>query len=540
MTVGGELLPLAMQHSPRDEKRQIGDNAMKRKYTPIRHHTRKGSTLKPPLVTMNFQPIDWQRDLLPEHLWIELLSAEYRDRDWQRIYDDFMNRLDAELPDSKTCLYGFITDFGVVPKQARESFLGKHKDFIYHAFFKVIGKVLTLYPDSPANWLLLEEWKRAEPVNFEVELNRLEKSVVRLLPGKDLHAGHIRALPLNRAFKHNKIYYNSDMTIVDLLPKYPGKCTEEEQYLVQQHARIEMNLMIKLEERFALNTWPKYFWRHNYDLVPCIPEEHSLDIGGKVSEEQMKETYHRIRSNCDAITDYLGKLGMQYKYDLYDSTKDEILLGLFSRLSRLYILFLSNSTLWAGDISGIFLRCMAETAIVFAYFAREGEEKEFLDFRKYGEGKQKLLMLHLQDTYHEQKAYDGQTVDDLADELGGGMNPELIEIELSDWTKKSSRELAMASGFEDVYRLIFDPASSDVHGTWTSLRKANLVYCRVALHGFHKMPSLVEPPLLLLPARMTQTILSRCLDVGIHNLNFPKLATGLLTLDSGERPTVQQ
>lgn len=504
---------------------------MKKKYTPIEKHKRTKSVLKPPMRMLNMQLVDWRKDLLPEHLWIDLLAEEYKEHRWYDIYNDFINKLEDELPDKSICLFGFITDFGIVPKEAQESFIHKHKDFIHFAFFRPIGKSLVLYPESPANWLLLEDWKNAEPVDFEVELNKLHRSVLRLMPGKDLYTGHIRAVPLNRLFKHNKIFYKKGMKVADLLHKYPGQCTEDEKYYVQSHARIQMNMQYSLEERFNAKQWSKYFWRHNYDLVPCSPSRKPFDESYKVEENEMEVLYKNIEINCSSIINYLDRLGMQYRYDFYDTTKDEILLGLFSRIARLYLLFVSNPRLWSRDISGIFLRCIAESAIIFSYLVKKGTIEEFQSFKKYGEGKEKLLMLHLEDTYQGQKSYEGDTPDEIAEELGGGMNPELIDIDLSDWTKKSTREMAIEAGLKDIYSLVFDPASTDIHGTWTSIRKSNLVYCEVALHGMHKMPGFVEPPLLVDAARVAHTIFVRSLEIGINVLSFPRIDNDLIPFE---------
>ena len=86
-------------------------------------------------------------------------------------------------------------------------------------------------------------------------------------------------------------------------------------------------------------------------------------------------------------------------------------------------------------------------------------------------------MLHLQDTYAGKKSLEGKAAEEIAEDLGGGFMPELIDIELADWTKKSERELAIDAGLEEIYRLVFDPTSPDIHGTWISLKNSNLGRC---------------------------------------------------------------
>jgi len=47
----------------------------KGRYTPISRHQRRGSQLVSAMGTMNMEALDWERDLLPEYLWIASLEA---------------------------------------------------------------------------------------------------------------------------------------------------------------------------------------------------------------------------------------------------------------------------------------------------------------------------------------------------------------------------------------------------------------------------------------------------------------------------------
>ena len=162
----------------------------------------------------------------------------------------------------------------------------------------------------------------------------------------------MRALPLNRLFKHNKIFLTRGKfdDLIDLLPKYPVNCTEDEQYRVQQFARITMNLTFMNNDRYKSRSWPIYFWRHNLDLVPCHPVEGSLRKGDLNKDEEIKDLQSRLWENCIILMKYIDKIGMQYKYDLYKPITNEIKLGLFSRIARLYISFISNPFLWTRDL----------------------------------------------------------------------------------------------------------------------------------------------------------------------------------------------
>jgi len=493
-------------------------------FTPINKQRRLGSELTTPLSDMDIEAIDWERDLMPEHIWIDLLANEYEKLDWAVIYNDFCDRIDAVLEEERKLPFlGFISDFGMLTASERRNFIEHNKDFAYQFFFNPVGKILSLYPDSPANWLVLEEWKKKVEINFETELKRLARSLSRLIKGKDLYTGHIRAIPLNRLFKHNKLLFAKEKfdDLLKLLEKYPGGCSEEEKYRVQQRARLIIDMDFMISDRYKQHKWPKYFWRHNYDLAPCIPMSRSLADGEIVDEEKIKELQSRLFDNSLILIEYLDKISIQYKYDLYNPLFDEIKLGLFSRIIRLYISFISNPGLWSRDFSGIILRCIGETAIILFYLAKKGTKEEFQKFKDYSLGKEKLLMLNMQDTLQERATIEGKSIEDISEEMGGEFIAEMQKIELKNWTKKNIRKLSQEVGLDDIYKWVIDPTSAEIHGSWSSLKKSNLVFCRQILHRFHRIPRFYDPPILLIPMYVATRIYQMCEDLAIHELGCP-------------------
>lgn len=309
---------------------------------------------------------------------------------------------------------------------------------------------------------------------------------------------------------------------IDLLPKYPGQCNEQEKYRVQQFARIQMNLTFMTEDRLKNHAWAKYFWRQNYNLVPCSPVPGALDKGDNLDTEKMKALQANLWDNCVLLMKYVDKVAMQYKYDLYDPTIDEIKLGLFSRIVRLYISFVSNPFFWNRDLSGILLRCLGETTIIFFYLVSKGTPEEFIQFKNYAQGKEKLLMLHLQDNLDSPITIDGKTIDDIAQSMGGGFNAEIMNIDLNGWTKKTILQMAREVNLENIYRWVIDPSSAELHGSWTSIRKSNLVVCSQILHRFHMIPKFYEPPIYVMSIFIAEQIYLRCQQFAIDKLGFPK------------------
>ena len=168
------------------------------------------------------------------------------------------------------------------------------------------------------------------------------------------------------------------------------------------------------------------------------------------------------------------------------------------------------------------LRCLADTAITFSYLMVAGTDEDYRKFREYGEGQEKLLMLHLQDSYPTEKSREGRSSEAISSELGA-FTPEVLSIELGNWSKKDSRKLAAEAGLERFYRLIYSPTSSDLHGTWLSLKHSNLCRCAEALHRFHRLPAYSEPPFYVDMVAAAQSLYAHCVGVAIDRLGYPPL-----------------
>ncbi len=492
------------------------------RYTPIKRLKMKGSKLHSSLSEMNIVPVEWVRNLLPEHLWIASLADIYSFETCHKQYDEFMDLIDLYIPDGNYA-YGFISDFGLVPVDKREEFKEKYRDSIVSIFHRPIGRILSFYPDNPAYWLIDDDQINKEgSLDPEVELSRLRNLVIKLYPGKDLYAGHLRAIPLGRAFKHGRIHLMRDMEIVNLLPKYAKNCTEEEKYRVQQFARIFMNMEFGQEKQYKTFSWSKYFWRHNFELTICKPRNFYIMGSKPVIEDDLPPLLEVINHNVNIAREYITNIWKKVQFDLYDTNKNDVIFGLISRLIRLYCLLLEDPNLWSRDISGIILRCLVDCAITYSYLVQFGTEEEFTKFIEYGEGQEKLLMLHLQDNYSGETTMEGLEVEDIAQEHGG-FGIEMLDIELGNWTDKTARQLAERTGLQRFYRLVYTPTSSDLHGTWLSLKNTSFRICNEPLHKFHRLPSYREPPAYINTLQLAQEIVFHCVQLSINKLNFPEL-----------------
>jgi hypothetical protein len=244
-------------------------NNQRREFTPLSAMKKQGSKLRGPLSEFNIKLTDWRRDALPEHLWIAALANQVGLDRFHHAYNLFLDAIEEYWTSEETML-GFISDFGLFPHDKRAIFVEKNTALIDQFFNRPIGRVLSLYPDNPANWLTTREFlDSGAPIDPTVELGIARKLVTDLWAGKDTFAGRVRALPLVRLLKHRKVMFSSELQVTKLIPRYPIGLTEGELFLVESAACSILEEII--QRRGAENEfrWPKYFWRHNYDLTIC-------------------------------------------------------------------------------------------------------------------------------------------------------------------------------------------------------------------------------------------------------------------------------
>lgn len=493
------------------------------RHTPLAKLKRQGSVLRAPLSDLNIQNISWNRDLLAEHIWIAALALTLGIDRFHQAYEHFLDALDEFWPNEGhgVCL-GLISDFGLLPDDARAGFLAKHRHLARALFWEPIGEALSLYPEGPAKWLT-DALRREDDgaINPERGLGVMRRIVSELAGGSETLATRVRVVPFGRPLKNGKMLFMEGLPTVDLLPNYPERLTLDEREEVESFVRASMMSLFAMRENLKSRAWPQYFWRQNYSLAVCKPIERSIPKGMIATDAaSLEDIAKRMQAAASQIQEYIRLLQHRVPIDIYDPRKDEVLLGLFARAARLLTLLLEDPFLWARDVGSIVLRCLADTAITFTYLAKKGNDRDFEKFVEYGEGQLKLLMLHLQDNHPGKRSPEGASAVDL--EGSFSVLPEFIDIELGHWAGKDARKMASEVGMEHLYRLVFTPASSDVHGTWLALRKSHLTFCEEPLHRFHRLPVLTEPPFFVSVIVTARDLYEECRSVAEEQLGYPK------------------
>ena len=495
------------------------------KFTGIGKHKQYKKKLITPLNQLPVTLTNWERDILPEHLWIEFLRQKYSETEFLKLHSELCKTLQSHSQGNLAFL-GLISDFGGIPKSRRSNILKKHDELVTQAFTEPFGHILKLYPNAPCYWLLPKEWVKDNKTSSIKAVESLSKTMEKLYRSKDFYCSYLRMIPLRRLFEEGKISIPPNFD-VDLFLKYPHFLSVEDREKCESYGRSILGIVLQNYINFE---WAKYFWRRNFEITPCQIKEREFAPRKEIGKDFFDYLTKNCSSNVEILSKYLQKVTKDYMFDLYSPEKDEVVLGLFSRIVRLAGSIYENPFLWSFDLSRIMLRCLSDTTITFCYLILKNDDNLFNSFIEYGKGKEKLLLLHLQDTHPDKVAPSGETSDALTDQLGGGISPAFVDINLGGWIDVSARDMAKVCDLLDIYRIIYDPTSSDVHGTWTSIKNINLTYCGNPLHRFHRMPQTEQPPLFFQPLEITMSLLNRAITFAQKHWNFPEMSDKLKIL----------
>jgi len=462
--------------------------------SPLKEHQQIGKKLHPPLARLNIKPTRYSIDMLPELL---LIDAVVYQLSWSAAPDALhqaFDVLDQFVPSgSKDFLTGLISSMNLIPEDrradARAALVDTHLDAVIWP--EGLRHGLALYSECPAAWIFAD-WRKENTADWQEGISYLKDAVRRLWNSKGAHSTQCRMFPVARMASHGQLHFMrtpEHARLIDLLVGYPTKLTVDEQRQVEAASRSMFGAFFELMMGERVPDWVPYFWRKNYALSLCEQPSDTQKVF--VVEGEVKQVLSAINVSAEAITSVFRKAIQQAKLDLYDTDRDEVLFGLLGRQNRLFKLLVTNPSLWTADLGTMLHRIMVDALITFKWLIKKNDPSLFYQFKQYSLGKQKLLHLHVQDLTNEGREELEQFAEELADEVNEEIWEALLSVDLGgNFANIDMRKMAYEVDLQEIYRLVYSPASSELHGEWTSLKKFNLVRCANPLHRFHRLPQL--------------------------------------------------
>ncbi|MBA0125527.1 hypothetical protein H0B56_08240 [Haloechinothrix sp. YIM 98757] len=505
----------------------------KRRNSRLKDHKQTGKILKPPMRTIgNMQMVPWLRDSFPDMLWLCALIKLYGDKPGMLLAGKVLDRIDSVLgleegdgsEDSKRLiLTGEMTTFDKIAVEDRSAVLAAlQEDGLFEQTFPwVLVRALQKYHSPPAAWLF-EGWRGNDKI---IPDNQPEQFLRELISdashGQSAMATKAKAMVIRAWLKTGKLMLAKEIGEVwdNILPRYPDEITEEERQRIEPSIRatfmtLTSNPDRELEKSPGL-TWAKTFWRQNWKLYECgdssADAEHSLDA----TSEHVKAAHAAWQHVLDEVTERFLAASRAADPDLYAPDRHEILTGLVYRQIRALGVMIGFPALWTMEHGSSTIRGVLEARILVKWLLLQDDPELYSRFKDYGRGKLKLLKLHLEE-YRESLSSPAAELDEQIEYMDALVNRDIME-EFQDisiegnFAGLDTRRMADQVGLLTDYRLVFQPASSNMHGEWASLDQYTLSTCRNPLHRWHRIPN--SDPMLTLGPHVVEIALGMLDDL---------------------------
>lgn len=371
------------------------------------------------------------------------------------------------------------------------------------------------YPDVPGAWLLLDPFAdRVLTLDAFAYLSTLARGLVGWAQRE-----HVEALCkfLTIAWQVQRRNYSTDKISIDALhdyPSKPGKFPKADLIIRASYGATQALLVSDGSGNETAAGWAKRFWDTNWTLVSCMPanqkqpseaSSETEDAGPESATAEPltgnnydEETTSRMMELVEEAEEQLQKVSSAYfdsqTRDLYDTTRDEVVVGLLMRALKSVAAIARTPHLWSMPFAAGSVRMLAETEIMFAWF--ELHPEDYAKYQSFGEGRAKLAWRHVEDILDEFP--EGAVPDELSQRItqlkrdSPPLDLTVVSVE-STFNGISLRKMASQVGLEALYRSVFQSASGVIHGEWGSVKDHEMVRCANPLHRFHLIPSF-EPP----------------------------------------------
>jgi hypothetical protein len=468
--------------------------AMPYKARVLQDHLKRGNTFYPPFTfehgESRFTQVEWRADILPELIWIGLLIQSYG-------FDEAreMACALAFLAD-QSHVYGVRPNFGTVSGYDQMTPLSQAaiterlaRQGVRDRLTTALCPLIRLYPKCPLKFLLA-----GRPPGIKAAQARAQ-----LAPVIDECLYRHEKLPtLVQGIYYDALLASGKMKLVapvarhdtNVLKGYPESEDSQRVAALVRCCATGLPMEASLPGATRSIWWPQYFWRKGLRIGQCEPVKPR-----DVHPNSLPQSFLLFLMNCfgtynDQCVGHWDRIHSAYRYDIYSPLRDEVLLGLASRIYRLTVQIVSFPVNWTEDVEQVYLRMVVESYIYYQWLKTKGSQRDFEKFYHHGLGQQKLRMEHTK-AYLKAQGVDAHDAD-LSNEglrfLKSHKMPEFVPVNIGNPLDKDLRTLADEADIKEFHALVYGPTSSAVHGLYDTLDQFYLRECRNPFHCRHKIP----------------------------------------------------
>ncbi len=452
-------------------------------------HKRDRKKLIPPLLAMmgeNFSPYSWARQIVPEVLWIALLHQSLGLRKAVPFVLRIISEADRLCSAEPKPLFSKASSFGSLTDEQKENLVAHiSKDTDWEIAIDALSPLFLLTPISPLNFLKPDKKQQTKELATDIMHDLLPKMYNRGSRDSVL----CMATSICAAARQGKFVIASDLA--DKLGKdliavedYPN--TEASKLAASSlRAMAPMLLMSREGEgQDRLYDWLEQFWEQVGSFGNC-------ELPFEVQDESEPEDEFGkiiIRYRNSARRELYQRMNI-WKLDLQQIELQEVVGALLARQVTLAVDLASAPTIWTPHTAPLILRAMADVYVVLAWIFGNPKDRT-KKFFEDGLGAVKLELAHRKAEYNKSTDHDPrkkQIIEYWESWLSSQRIPDLVEVNLGNWSGITTRKMAEEAGCLDFYNYVYQPFSNAVHSTWPHVSDKNMVYCLNPTHLNHRL-----------------------------------------------------
>lgn len=445
--------------------------AQDRQTSTLSQHKQKGKTLTPPLLNMANQASmvfsSWSDDRLPEMLWAVILISNL-ERDsvldiFRRVAPIIAEEFKSNTPsDHLVFPDASISHLATIDHNAFNNILDA---ILETPGSKGLLQTLCKFDNMPG----IERWRdklgeNQAPDNWD---NIIGKAILNCFDHQSEAATDCRWMRMLVVILSGKMVFQNGSDLPREILDYPNR---GELRRVRPSIRA---VEISIPFSQSSNTWSNNFWDYCYKNTPCAVIDNENKNNKPDFRVHLSDAFEAIRTHWKSTS--LGT-----KTDFKHDAVFGLTLYAASICAELAMLPTSHTILGRSAI-----RTLAELFITMNYLVKKDATVLYKQYRSYGCGQAKLLLLKIREGAHSPNFIDPELLEQLCNE---DYWEEFQNIELGNWANTDLRKMSIESDTKDTYDTYYSITSSYTHGHWCAVRNSCYTICVNPLHRFHRIP----------------------------------------------------
>jgi len=239
---------------------------MENKRKPLADHKRVGKKFIPPLKQLNsFQEIRYDRDILPEIIWMGLINDMYGYREGVQLVTRFCKLVDAICGRQRIGNIAFVGDYTEVSAESTDQILEALKrDGLLTQLRSALAPLVVLYRGFPLSFIGVDTSNRSRSDLIRTIRGCVDTHLDRYkTPGLAIQANVLYVAGLTQ-----RVLYGESMEVPDL-----NSLVEDPESDAANRAAASVCTgvltMFATSEGLRVSEWARSFWNQNLRIDAC-------------------------------------------------------------------------------------------------------------------------------------------------------------------------------------------------------------------------------------------------------------------------------